>query len=551
MFSLTLGELLDRTATANPETEAAVFPEFGIRWTYAEFRRACERAAKGFLAMGVEPGDHVAIWTTNRPEWLISQFALGKLGGVLVTVNTNYKVFELEYLLRQSDSTTLILIDSFKDADYIATIYEICPELKTAAPGCLRSERLPKLKNVIYLGEKAPAGMFTWEELVAMGEGVSDAELRARQAALRCDDVVNIQYTSGTTGFPKGVMLTHRNIIADAKYIADCMKLTHQDRLCLPVPFFHCFGCVLGTLAAVTAGATMVPLDHFSPKKVMEVVQSERCTALHGVPTMFVTILEHPEFDQYDFSSLRTGIMAGAPCPEEVMRKVIDRMHAREITIAYGLTEAAPVMTQTRTDDPLERRVSTVGQALPNIEVRIVDPVTNEEVPRGTVGEVVCRGFNVMKGYYKMPEATAQAVDQEGWLHSGDLGTMDEDGYVRITGRIKDLIIRGGENIYPREIEEYLYRHPKVADAQVVGVPSPVYGEEVMAFVRLKPGETANEAEIQEFLRARISRHKVPRYVRFVTEYPTTASGKIQKYKLREMAAAELERATAAVKKTG
>ncbi|MGE5506963.1 MAG: AMP-binding protein [Chitinophagales bacterium] len=539
LFSMTLGELLDQTAEQYPTTEGAVFPEFGVRWTYAEFREECDRAARAFMALGVKPGDHVAIWTTNRPQWLVCQFALGKMGGVLVTVNTNYKLFELEYLLSQSDATTLILIDRFKDSDYLGTVYELCPELKTAEPGRLVSARLPKLRNVICLDEERHPGMFTWADLLDLAGQVSEEEREAGQASLHYDQVINIQYTSGTTGFPKGVMLTHRNIIADAKYIAECMKLTSKDRLCIPVPFFHCFGCVLGTLAAVTAGTTMVPLDVFSPKKVMETVQAERCTALHGVPTMFITVLEHPDFAQYDFGSLRTGIMAGSPCPEEVMRQVIGRMQMSEITIAYGLTETAPVMTQTRTDDSLERRVTTVGRALPGIEVRVVDPATNEEVPRGTVGEVVCRGFNVMKGYYKMPEATAQAIDEDGWCHSGDLGTMDEEGYLRITGRIKDMIIRGGENIYPREIEEYLYRHPKIADAQVVGVPSPVYGEEVMAFVRLKPGETATEAEVQEFLRRRISRHKVPRYVRFVDEYPTTASGKIQKYRLREMAAAE------------
>lgn len=541
VLKMTLGELLDQTAARFPDTDGAVFPEFGIRWSYAEFNQECRRAARGLMALGIAPGDHVAIWATNRPEWLVLQFATGKMGAVLVTVNTNYKSFELEYLLSQSDATTLILMGGFKDADYVQTIYELCPELAVSKPGQLVSARLPKLKNVIFLGEERHPGMFTWNEVMALGERVSAAELRTRQDSLHWDDVINIQYTSGTTGFPKGVMLTHRNIIGDAQRIAECMRLTEQDRLCIPVPFFHCFGCVLGTLAAVTAGTTMVPLDHFNPKKVMDAVVGEGCTALHGVPTMFITILEHPDFGQYDFSRLRTGIMAGSPCPEEVMRQVMDRMHMTEITIAYGLTETAPVMTQTRTDDSLERRVTTVGRALPDIEVRVVDPTTNQEVPRGTVGEVVCRGFNVMKGYYKMPEATAQAIDREGFCHSGDLGVMDEDGYVKITGRIKDMILRGGENIYPREIEEYLYRHPKVADAQVVGVPSPVYGEEVMAFVRLKPGATATEEEIRNFLRERISRHKVPRYVRFVDEYPTTASGKIQKYKLRELARAELE----------
>lgn len=539
---LTLGGLLDQTAEAFPEIDGAVFPEFGIRWSWAEFRHQCERAARGFMALGIAKGDHIAFWSTNRPQWLVSQFATGKMGAALVTVNTNYKLFELEYLLTQSDATTLVLMDGFKDADYVGILYELCPELRTARPGELKSARVPRLRNVIFLGETAPAGMFSWDEVMELGDKVSSEELAQRQASLHWDDVINIQYTSGTTGFPKGVMLTHRNIIGDATRIAACMRFSEKDRLCIPVPFFHCFGCVLATLAAVTAGTTMVCLDHYNPVKVMETVQKERCTALHGVPTMYITILEHPDFAKYDYSTLRTGIMAGSPCPEEVMRKVMDRMHMSEITIAYGLTETAPVMTQTRVDDSVERRVSTVGRALPDIEVRVVDPVTNEEAPRGVIGEIVCRGFNVMKGYYKMPEATAMAIDQGGWCHSGDLGSMDEDGYVTITGRMKDMIIRGGENIYPRELEEYLYRHPKVADAQVVGVPDPVYGEEVMAFIQLKPGQSATEEEVRDFLRHRISRHKVPRYVRFVDEYPTTASGKIQKYKLRELAQDEAKR---------
>lgn len=539
-FNITVGDMLDRTAELYEDREAAVFPDQDLRYSWKEFRAACDAAAKGFMALGIEKGDHVAIWATNKAEWLISQFATGKMGGVLVTVNTNYKLFELEYLLKQSDSTTLILTSGFKDSDYLSTVYELCPELKSCRPGELKSAKFPRLRNVIFLGETRQPGMFTWSDMLSLGESVSHAKLGERQASLDPDDVINIQYTSGTTGFPKGAMLTHRNVVADGRYIAESMRFTEADRLCIPVPFFHCFGCVLGTMAAVTAGTTMVCMDTFSPKRVMQAVQKERCTALHGVPTMFITILEHPDFEQYDFSTLRTGIMAGSPCPIEVMRKVIAQMNMTEITIAYGQTEASPVITQTRTDESIERRVTTVGRALPNIEVKIIDPTTGEQVPHDTPGELCCRGFNVMKGYYKMPEATSMVIDQDGWLHTGDLAAMDADGYFRITGRAKDMIIRGGENIYPRELEEWLYRHPKVADAQVIGVPSATYGEEVLAYVRLKPGQTTTEEEVQAFLRANISRHKVPRYVRFVDEYPMTASGKIQKFKLREMAIKEL-----------
>ncbi|MDI3280279.1 MAG: AMP-binding protein [Bacillota bacterium] len=531
---------MDRRAAECPDREAVVFPELGLRYTYREFQEVCNRAARGFMRLGIQKGEHLAIWATNKPEWVITQFATGKMGAVLVTVNTNYKVMELEYLLRQSDATTLVLMDRFKDSDYLGAIYELCPELHTCPPGQLRSARLPRLRNVIFLGEEKHPGMFTWAEVLALGDEVSPEELAERQASLHYDEVINIQYTSGTTGFPKGAMLSHLNIVADAYYVAECMGLRAGDRLCIPVPFFHCFGCVMGTLACVTQGATMVPVDHFRPDTVLAAIEAEKCTALHGVPTMYISLLEYPDFARYDLSTLRRGIMAGAPCPVEVMKSVINRMHMKEITIAYGQTEASPVITQTRTDDPLERRVATVGRAIPGVEVKIINPETGQEVPCGTPGELCARGFNVMKGYYKMPEATAQAIDAEGWLHTGDLATMDKHGYCNIVGRIKDMIIRGGENIYPREIEEFLHTHPKVMDAQVVGVPSLKYGEEVMAYIRLKPGVQATEEEIREFFQARISRHKIPRYIKFVDSYPMTASGKVQKYKLREQAIKEL-----------
>ncbi|MCL4515785.1 MAG: AMP-binding protein, partial [Firmicutes bacterium] len=484
--------------------------------------------------------EHVSIWATNVPEWIITQFATAKMGAVLVTVNTSYKATELEYLMRQSDSTTLLLIQGFKDTDYVSTLYEICPELKDATPGHLSSRRLPALKNVIFIGEGRPVGMFTWQELMDYGQEVPLEDLRARQSTLAPDEVINMQYTSGTTGFPKGVMLTHYNIVNNAHAVADCMKLTSTDRLCIPVPLFHCFGCVMSTLACVTRGATMVPIEAFNAKQVLETVEKERCTAVHGVPTMFIAELDHPEFDKFDLSSLRSGIMAGSPCPLEVMKAVIDRMGVREITIAYGQTESSPVITQTRTDDPIELRVSSVGQALPGVEVKIIDPSTGQEVPRGVSGELCTRGYLVMKGYYKMREVTAAAVDRDGWLHTGDLARMDENGYCNITGRAKDMIIRGGENIYPREIEEFLYTFPKIRDVQIIGVPDAKFGEEVMACIILREGQESSPEEIREYCRGKIANHKIPRYVRFIAAFPMTASGKIQKYKLKESAIKEL-----------
>jgi fatty-acyl-CoA synthase len=417
---------------------------------------------------------------------------------------------------------------------YIDIIYEIIPELKTSAPGCLQSEKLPFLKNVIVLGETRYPGMFLWSDILEMGEEVSDHVLDERMSSLHPDDVINMQYTSGTTGFPKGVMLTHTNLVNNAANIASCMNLTYRDRMCIPVPFFHCFGCVLGTMACVSVGATMVPIQEFDVLSVLKAVQNEKCTALHGVPTMFIAELNHPDFDKFDLSSLRTGIMAGSPCPTEVMIAVTEKMGAREITIVYGQTESSPGITQTRTNDPIELRVSTVGRALPNVEVKIVDPSTNKEVPFGVQGELCTRGYHVMKGYYKNPEATKDAIDQDGWLHTGDLAIMDENGYCKITGRLKDMIIRGGENIYPREIEEFLYTHPKVLDVQVIGVPDEKYGEEVMAWIRLKEGVTATAEEIREYCEGKISRFKIPRYIEFCSEFPMTASGKIQKFRLRE-----------------
>lgn len=534
LLNVSVGKLLEDSAAKQPDHEAVVYADRGLRYTYKEFNEVCRKVARGLMSLGIEKGENVAIWATNTPEWVTCQFATGKMGAVLVTVNTNYQAAELEYLLKQSDSSTIILMEQFRDHSYIDTLYRIVPELKTAEPGKLQSKKLPKLKNVIVLGENHYPGTYTWNDILNMSKDVTEELLDEQMKTLDSNEVINMQYTSGTTGFPKGVMLTHSNIINNALNVATCMGLEKNDRLCIPVPFFHCFGCVMSTLACVTVGATMVPVQEFNPKQVLQTIQDEKCTALHGVPTMFIAELNDSDYDKYDLSTLRTGIMAGSNCPIEVMKAVVNKMGASEITIAYGQTESSPVITQTRTNDPIELRVSSVGKALPNVEVKVVEPGTNEEVPPGVQGELCTRGYHVMKGYYNNPDATKEAIDEEGWLHTGDLAIMDESGYFKITGRIKDMIIRGGENIYPREIEEFLYQHPKVLDVQVVGVPDEKFGEEVAAWLILKEGETADAEEIRDYCKGQISRHKIPRYIEFTSEYPMTASGKIQKFKLRE-----------------
>ncbi len=540
-YHITIGQMMDKTVEKYPDVEALVHREGGVRYTYSEFKRECQRVAKGLMALGVHRGEQIAMWATNVPQWVLTQFGSCRMGAVMVTVNTNYKLFELEYLLKQSDSSTLMLISGTKDADYVDMLYQLCPELYECQPGRLNSKKLPMLKNVIFLGKDRHPGMFTWNDLLEMGEVISDGELAAREASLNPDDVVNMQYTSGTTGFPKGVMLTHINLVGNAYCIADCMRFGPEDRLCIPVPMFHCFGCVLGTLACVSSGTTMVPLNSFNPIRVLETIEAEKCTAVHGVPTMYITELQILKEKNYDVSHLRTGIMAGSPCPIDIMKQVVEHMGMKEIVITYGQTEAAPGITMTRTTDSIEKRVNTVGRVLPEVEMKIVDPETNQEVQVGVSGEICARGYNVMKGYYKMPEATNAAIDREGWLHTGDLGLLDEDGYLKITGRIKDMIIRGGENIYPREIEEFLYTNPKVKDVQVIGVPSEKYGEEAMAVICLHDEAYATEEEIKEFCLNKIARYKIPKYVSFVKEFPTTASGKIQKFRLREQAIADLK----------
>ncbi|HKK34052.1 MAG TPA: AMP-binding protein [Desulfomicrobiaceae bacterium] len=532
----TLGRILDETIAAYPDNEAVVYVDRDFRLTYREFGQVVDQMAKGLMALGVKKGEKVAVWASNIPYWVTLQFATAKIGAILLTVNTNYKTAELEYLLQQSDTENLFLMDTFRDTDYVQTVYDLVPELRSQERGYLKSKKFPRLKRVFFMGQEKHRGMYTIPELLAMGQMISDEEYLERQATLDPHDVVNMQYTSGTTGFPKGVMLSHHNIGKNGFWIGENQLFTADDRVCIPVPLFHCFGCVLGVLACVSHGSAMVILEGFNPLLIMTSVEEERCTALYGVPTMFIAVLEHRLFPKFDFSSMRTGIMAGSPCPVRVMRDVIDKMNMKDITICYGLTESSPVMTQTRVDDPVAKRVETVGRPMPEVEVRVVDPETNAPLPTGAQGEVCCRGYNVMKGYYGMEEATSKAVDSDGWLHSGDVGMFDEDGYLHITGRLKDMIIRGGENIYPREVEEFLYSMEGISDVQVVGVSSRKYGEEVGAFVILKEGYDYAPEDVRDFCRGKIARYKTPKYVAFVREYPMTASGKIQKFKLREMA---------------
>ena len=538
----TIGQLLSEVAGRLPEQEALVYVEPDVRYTYREFDQACSQFAKSLLQLGVKKGEHVAIWANNVPEWVLAQFATARIGAVLVTVNTSYRAVELEYLLKQSDSRTLILISGVRGNEYLTIVQKLCPELADSAAGQLHAARLPLLRNVIFIGEQRPAGMFAWEQIFEQGQEGGANELRTRESELDPDDVINMQYTSGTTGFPKGVMLSHTNLIGNASSVAEGLNFSSKDRLLIQVPFFHCFGCVICTLLSVVSGATMVPVVAFDPPQVLNAIEREKCTAVHGVPTMFIALLEEHAGGGCDTSSLRTGVMGGSPCPIEVMKSVVDQLGVPEICIVYGLTEASPVVTMTRVQDILEVRVQTVGRALPNVEVKIIEADSGQVLPAGVQGELCTRGYHVMPGYYKMPEATARAVDEEGWLHTGDLAVMDEHGYCRIKGRSKDMIIRGGENIYPREVEEFLYTHQKIKDVQVVGVPSRRWGEEVAAFVQLKSDEDVDEAEIRDYCVDQISYHKIPSLFFFVEEYPTTASGKIQKYKLREQAIKELGR---------
>ena len=542
LIGKTIGEFLDEIATEFADHEALVSVFENQRFTYGAFRDEVNRRARALMALGVQKGDRVGIWSANCAAWVVTQFATATMGAILVNVNPAYRLHELAFALQQSECNVLICGEGFKDADYVAMLRQLVAELAGADPReALRSEKFPCLRRLVFLGEQPKAGFLSWSELLTWADRVTPDALAGRQASLDFDEVINIQYTSGTTGFPKGAMLTHHNILNNGFWIGERMRLSHHDRLCIPVPFYHCFGMVLGNLACVTHGATMVlPAAHFSPLHTLQAVASERCTALHGVPTMFIAELDHPQFREFDLSSLRTGIMAGAPCPREVMKRVMTEMHCSEITIACGMTETSPVCNMTMVDDPLEVRVGSVGQVMPHQEQKIIDPATGRLLPRGEPGELCYRGYNVMRGYYNNPEGTRQTIDDGGWLHSGDLAVMDEPGFVRVTGRLKDMICRGGEKIFPREVEEFLFTHPRIAEAYVIGVPDSYYGEQVMAWVKCKEGETLAADELQAFCRGQIMDYKIPQYIKFVAEFPTTVTGKVQKFRMREIAAREL-----------
>jgi len=542
LVGLTVGQLLDRTATRFPERPALIVRHQNQRYTYYEFRNEVERAAKGLLALGIEKGERVGIWSTNHAEWVITQFAAAKIGAILVNLNPAYGTVEFEHALQHSGCSTLLLTKGFRGRDYPAVLFEVCPEAAHSVPGGLRSSKFPNLRHLIFIGDSpAPPSMMPWKDLLQMGDGVPAEALTDRAATLEFDDPANIQYTSGTTGSPKGVLLSHHNIANNGVLIGQGMRFTCHDKLCIPVPFYHCFGMILGNMVCVAHGAAMViPAEYFDPLATLEAIAEERCTAVHGVPTMFIAELEHERFREFDLTSLRTGIMAGSPCPIDIMRRVVSEMHCSELTIVYGLTETSPGVTQTTPDDPLELRVTTVGKPMAHTEIKIINTLTGRIVPRGSQGELCARGYAVMKGYYQNPEATHLAIDADGWLHSGDLATMNEEDYCKITGRSKDVIIRGGQNIYPRDIEEFLYTHPAISEVQVIGIPDRKYGEQVMAWVKLKPGATSSAEAIREFCQGRIAHFEVPRYVKFVDSFPTTINGKTQKYRMREISIQEM-----------
>jgi fatty-acyl-CoA synthase len=536
----TVGVNFDRAVSQWGDRPALIVRQQGARWSYRELGERADALAAGLLALGLNPGDRIGIWSPNNTEWVLTQFATAKAGLVLVNINPAYRLAELEYALNKVGCRALITATSFKTSDYIGMINTLAPELRTAEPGRLSAERFPDLEIVVQIGPAPSPGTIPFSEVASRGSHDHRRHLAVLAGQLQFDDAINIQFTSGTTGAPKGATLTHHNILNNGFFIGEAMRLTPEDKLCIPVPLYHCFGMVLGNLACTTHGAAMVfPGEGFDPLATLQTVAEERCTALHGVPTMFIAQMEHPEFPSFDLSSLRTGIMAGSPCPIEVMRRVVSQMHLSEITIAYGMTETSPVSFQTTTDDPLERRVSTVGRIHPHLEVKIVD-AEGRVVPRGTSGELCTRGYSVMLGYWDDEERTREAIDPARWMHTGDLATIDAEGYCNIVGRIKDMIIRGGENVYPREIEEFLYRHPKIQDVQVFGVPDPRYGEEIAVWIKIRSGETLTADEIRDFCRDQIAHYKVPRHIRFVDEFPLTVTGKVQKFIMRERLAAEL-----------
>lgn len=530
----TLGDYIEQWATLTPEKEFIVYSDRDLRFTYKQFNERVNNMAKGLMAIGVKKGTHVGIWATNVPDWFTFIFATAKIGAVMVTVNTNYKESELEYVIDNADIHTLCITEGVFDGSYVDMTYNLVPELKTQQRGYINSKRFPYLKNVVFIGQEKYRGMYSTAELLLLGNNIDDAALAANRKNFDCYDVVNMQYTSGTTGFPKGVMLTHHNIVNNGFFTGEGMGFTADDKLCCCVPLFHCFGVVLATMNCLTHGCTMVVVEKFNPLVVLASIHKERCTSLYGVPTMFIAELNHPMFDMFDLTSLRTGLMAGSLCPTELMRRVTEDMHITYITSVYGMTETSPGITHSTIEDSFEKRCTTVGKPYPFTEVVIMNPETGEICPDEVEGEICCRGYLLMKGYYKNPKATVEAIDSDGWMHTGDLGIRDSEGYYRVTGRIKDMIIRGGENISPREIEEFLYKMPQIQDVQVVGIPSPKYGESVGAFIILKDGQTLSEDDVKDFCRGKIARHKIPKYIFFVKEFLLTGSGKVQKFRLKD-----------------
>jgi fatty-acyl-CoA synthase len=541
LLGLTIGESLNRAAARFGDRDALISCHQAIRLTYSGLLHEVNRAARGLLRLGIERGDRVGIWSPNCAEWVITQFAAAKVGAILVNINPAYQRRELEFALIQSGVTALIAARHFRKIDYVHMLTEVMPELMDHRGGPLTTERIPPLRHVIYLGSDPTPGGTAWTEFVTHGDDVADSALVARERVLQFDDPINIQYTSGTTGSPKGATLSHHNVLNNGYFVGQMLRYTEADRICAPVPFYHCFGCVMANLAAVTHGAAViVPAEAFDPEATLRAIDTHRCTAIYGVPTMFIAQLDHPSFSQFQLDSLRTGIMAGAPCPIEVMKQTMDRMHVPEVTICYGMTETSPVSFQSAVDDPIEARVSTVGRIHPHLECKIIDPETGNIVPSGTPGELCTRGYSVMLGYWENAAATAASIDAARWMHTGDLAVMNEDGYVNICGRLKDMIIRGGENIYPREIEEFLYTHPQISEVQVIGVPDMKHGEEVCAWIRLRDGQQASEDDVREYCRGQIASYKIPRYIRFTTEFPTTVTGKMQKFRMREISVEEL-----------